>query len=104
MADHVAGSNTPASSPTPVTELLALCAAPRAAAPARRLIAAGLIRHLPGRTLTVRATPVGVTGTITPTPLAQTLDDDSDDACPVCGYWTCRCGTARTHAVAVAAR
>ncbi|MET8982114.1 hypothetical protein ABZX85_41680 [Streptomyces sp. NPDC004539] len=35
--------------------------------PTRRLVAAGIIRRLAGRTLTVRATQVGVTGTITPT-------------------------------------
>ncbi|MFG2307645.1 hypothetical protein ACGFS9_02980 [Streptomyces sp. NPDC048566] len=33
----------------------------------RRLIAAGLIRRLPGRVLTLRATPAGVTGSITKT-------------------------------------
>lgn len=33
--------------------------------PNRRLIAAGLIRRTPGRTLTVRATVAGVTGSIT---------------------------------------
>ena len=32
--------------------------------PARRLIAAGIIRRTPGRTLTVRVTEAGVTGTI----------------------------------------
>ncbi|MFD0256460.1 hypothetical protein ACFVGX_36775 [Streptomyces sp. NPDC127113] len=32
--------------------------------PARRLIAAGIIRRTPGRTLTVRVTPAGVTGVI----------------------------------------
>lgn len=32
--------------------------------PARRLVAAGLIRRSPGRTLTVRVTEAGVTGTI----------------------------------------
>lgn len=110
-----------------------------ASSPTRRLIAAGFIRRLPGRTLTVRATQAGVTGTITPTlavlvccgrPLrlhdgqlvcsrcgswadpgaapaqAQKLDDDSDDACPICGFWTCRCGTGHYVAAseAVAAR
>lgn len=25
-------------------------------------------------------------------PVAQKMDDDSDDACPVCGNWTCTCG------------
>jgi hypothetical protein len=34
--------------------------------PARRLAAVGIIRHRGGRTITVRATPAGVTGTITP--------------------------------------
>ena len=106
--------------------------------PTRRLVAAGFIRRLPGRTLTVRATQVGVTGTITPTlsafvccgrpmgpeggqlvcsrcgawvdpgavpPQAQTIDDDSDDACPICCAWECRCGTSRSAALeAVAAR
>ncbi|MEU1008178.1 hypothetical protein [Streptomyces sp. NPDC005890] len=33
--------------------------------PTRRLVAAGLIRRTPGRTLTVRATAAGVTGSIT---------------------------------------
>ncbi|MFE2353078.1 hypothetical protein [Streptomyces parvulus] len=47
MTDHVAGRNAPASFPS------------------RRLVAAGLIRRTPGRTLTVRVTPAGVTGRIT---------------------------------------
>ncbi|MET9506899.1 hypothetical protein ABZX62_00175 [Streptomyces flavidovirens] len=34
--------------------------------PARRLIAVGTIRRRDGRTTTVRATPAGVTGSITP--------------------------------------
>ena len=50
MTDHVPGPSTPASSPS------------------RHLIAAGLIRRSPGRTLTLRATAIGVTGSITPTP------------------------------------
>ncbi|MGQ4514244.1 hypothetical protein [Streptomyces sp. DW26H14] len=33
---------------------------------ARRVVAVGTITHHSGRTLTVRATPAGVTGTITP--------------------------------------
>ncbi|WP_198533258.1 hypothetical protein [Streptomyces sp. AcH 505] len=33
----------------------------------RRLIAVGIIRRRDGRTTTVRATPAGVTGSITPT-------------------------------------
>jgi hypothetical protein len=32
--------------------------------PARRLVAAGIIRRSPGRTLTVRVTQAGVTGVI----------------------------------------
>lgn len=32
--------------------------------PARRLVAAGIIRRAPGRTFTVRATQAGVTGAI----------------------------------------
>lgn len=35
-----------------------------AAHPPRRLIAVGIIRHHGGRTITVRATEAGVTGTI----------------------------------------
>lgn len=36
---------------------------------------------------------------------AQAIDDDSDDACPVCYSWKCRCGTSRSTALeAVAAR
>ncbi|MCY0961549.1 hypothetical protein [Streptomyces sp. H27-H5] len=35
--------------------------------PGRRLIAVGTIRRLDGRTLTVRATAAGVTGSITTT-------------------------------------
>lgn len=26
-----------------------------------------------------------------PAPVSKGLDDNSDDACPLCGYWTCRC-------------
>lgn len=33
---------------------------------ARRLVAVGTITRRDGRTITVRATPVGVTGTVTP--------------------------------------
>ncbi|WP_308460776.1 MULTISPECIES: hypothetical protein [unclassified Streptomyces] len=81
--------------------------------PDRRLIAVGTIRHLNGRTITVRATETGVTGTINrrcpvcrrtfedctctgtlpAAPVMQPFDDDSDDACPLCGDWTCTCGT-----------
>ncbi len=38
----------------------------RGIAPTRRLIAAGIIRRFADRTLTVRVTEAGVTGTITP--------------------------------------
>ena len=85
--------------------------------PDRRLIAVGTIRHLGGRTITVRATETGVTGTINrrcpvcrrtfedctctgtlpAAPAAQPFDDDSDDACPLCGDWTCTCGTPTSH-------
>lgn len=36
----------------------------RGSAPSRRLVAAGFTRRLAGRTLTVRVTEAGVTGTI----------------------------------------
>lgn len=92
--------------------------------PARRLIAVGSIRHLGFRTITVRATEAGVTGTITsrcPTcggtfetctctgalpaaPEQQTFDDDGSDACPSCGYWTCRCTTQHTRRELAASR
>jgi RecB family exonuclease len=39
--------------------------------PSRRLIAAGLIRRLPGRTITVRATQAGVTGSISKAVVAE---------------------------------
>jgi len=38
--------------------------APASSTPARRLIAAGLIRRSPGRTITVRVTQAGATGVI----------------------------------------
>ncbi|MGW6008647.1 hypothetical protein [Streptomyces sp. NPDC055210] len=43
---------------------LSMPAPRRSTTPARRLVAAGFIRRLPGRTITVRATHAGVTGTI----------------------------------------
>lgn len=43
----------------------AMPAATRGTPPDRRLIAVGRIRHQAGRTITVRATLAGVTGTIT---------------------------------------
>ncbi|MFH8797076.1 hypothetical protein [Streptomyces sp. NPDC017941] len=118
---------------------LSMPAYQRGTTPTRRLIAVGSIRRFADRTLTVRVTEAGVTGSITPAPtlsapvccgrpmaprdgqlvcsrcgtwvdpsaapLAQTFDDDSDDVCPVCGCWICRCGTSRAAArEAVAAR
>lgn len=50
----------------------------RVTSPDRRLIAVGTITRRGGRTLTVRATPAGVTGTIR-----------ANDACPLCGRWSC---------------
>jgi hypothetical protein len=43
---------------------LAMPAPARGTAQTRRLIAAGIIRRSPGRTLTVRVTEAGVTGAI----------------------------------------
>jgi hypothetical protein len=43
---------------------LAMPADSRGTTQTRRLIAAGIIRRSPGRTLTVRVTEAGVTGTI----------------------------------------
>jgi hypothetical protein len=43
---------------------LAMPAFPRGTVQTRRLIAAGIIRRSPGRTLTVRVTEAGVTGSI----------------------------------------
>ncbi|MBD3931957.1 hypothetical protein IF129_10355 [Streptomyces chumphonensis] len=44
-----------------------MSAAQRSGSPARRLVAVGTIRRHGGRTLTVRATQAGATGTITRT-------------------------------------
>ncbi|GAA2985145.1 hypothetical protein [Streptomyces fulvorobeus] len=102
----------------------AMPAAQRSAPPVRRLIAVGITRHLGARTITVRATETGVTGIITSrcpfchrpseecrctnalpaAPAAQTFDDDSDDACPLCLHWNCTCPTQTARQVpAVAA-
>ena len=96
------------------TRHLRMPAALSSTPPARRLIAVGSIRHLGFRTITVRATEAGVTGTITSrcpvckgtfetctctgttpavVPSQQTFDDDGSDACPCCGDWTCTCPT-----------
>lgn len=59
----------------------------------RRLIAAGFIRRLPGRTTSVRVTEAGVTGTITPSsggpvccgrPMRR---KDGQLVCSTCGAW-----------------
>lgn len=66
----------------------------------RRLIAVGTITRRGGRTTTVRVTPAGVTGTITPV-------RTQDDFCPVCEFWGCHCTpwpgahAAVTHRLAV---
>jgi len=96
---------------------LRMPAAQSSTQPARRLIAVGTIRHHGNRTITVRATLAGVTGTIasrcpvckgtfetctctgtTPAvvPKQQTFDDGSD-ACLICERWTCICGTQHTR-------
>ncbi|MEU5094927.1 hypothetical protein [Streptomyces sp. NPDC020996] len=62
--------------------------------PARRLIAAGIIRRSPGRTLTVRVTQAGVTGTIRTAASAPSCcgrpmrRDGSQYVCGRCGAWT----------------
>ncbi|MFJ3706617.1 MULTISPECIES: hypothetical protein [unclassified Streptomyces] len=92
--------------------------------PDRRPIAVGIIGRTAGRTVTIIRTADGITGAISsrcpvckgtvetcsctgttalPVPKQQTFDDDESDACPICGYWTCRCGTQHTgRALAVA--
>ncbi|MFF7183279.1 hypothetical protein [Streptomyces sp. NPDC008121] len=84
--------------------------------PDRRLIAVGIIGRAASRTVTIIRTADGVTGTVangcpicrrvvgctcltptTPAPVMQPFDDDSDDACPLCGDWTCTCGTPTSH-------
>ncbi|WP_326592806.1 hypothetical protein [Streptomyces brevispora] len=98
MADHFPRTSAPASSP-----------------PDRRLIAVGILGRTAGRTVLTIRTADGVTGTVTSRcpncrrtfedctcpggltlpalPAQQTFDDDSDDACPLCGNWTCTCPT-----------
>jgi hypothetical protein len=46
---------------------LSMPAPQRGTLPSRRLVAAGIIRRSPGRTLTVRVTEAGVTGSIAKT-------------------------------------
>jgi hypothetical protein len=60
----------------------------------RRLIAAGIIRRTAGRTLTVRVTQAGVTGTIRATAAAPSCcgrpmrRDGRQYVCGRCGAWT----------------
>ncbi|MBC3988033.1 hypothetical protein H8N00_03780 [Streptomyces sp. AC563] len=63
----------------------AMPARPDAPPPDRRLVAAGTIRHLAGRTITVRATQAGVTGTSRPAPAASEPDAGPDK---VFAEWT----------------
>ena len=53
---------------------LSMPAPVRGTLPARRLIAAGFIRRLAGRTITVRATQAGVPGTISPATAARVAE------------------------------
>jgi hypothetical protein len=87
----------------------------------RRPIAVGIIGRTAGRTVTIIRTADGVTGAITgrcpickgtfetctctgvtPAVPAQQTFDDGPDRCPLCEYWTCRCGTQHTRQLAVA--
>ncbi|MFC4500644.1 MULTISPECIES: hypothetical protein [Streptomyces] len=61
-------SRKPAAVQAPTTTVVGALP-PASSAPVRRLVAAGFIRRWAGRTITVRATPAGVTGTITPAPV-----------------------------------
>ncbi|WP_327268788.1 hypothetical protein OG233_14020 [Streptomyces sp. NBC_01218] len=93
--------------------------------PDRRILAVGILsRTAAGRTILTVRTADGTTGTITSrcpdcrcpfeectctggtllVPSQQTFDDDADDACPLCGNWTCSCPTqgARRRELAVA--
>jgi hypothetical protein len=38
----------------------------------------------------------GVLAAVLPTPRAQEMPDEGDDACPLCGWWTCRCSSLRS--------
>ncbi|MFJ8446855.1 hypothetical protein [[Kitasatospora] papulosa] len=82
----------------------------------RRPIAVGIIGRTAGRTVTIIRTADGITGTIasgcplcrrtvgcectapapTLVPTQQTFDD-GPNVCPVCEFWTCRCGTQHTR-------
>ena len=101
---------------------LRMPAAQSSTQPDRRPIAVGIIGRTAGRTVTIIRTADGVTGTVASrcpacgrtfetctctgtapaAPEQQTFDDGSD-ACPICGFWTCRCGTQHTRQLAVAA-
>ena len=101
---------------------------PRTSAPAshlpdRRPIAVGTISCTAGRTVTTIRTAEGVTRTVasrcplcrrtvgcectapapTLAPTQQTFEDDPN-VCPVCEFWTCRCGTQYTRRTLAVAR
>ncbi|MHB9862162.1 hypothetical protein [Streptomyces sp. YIM S03343] len=74
---------------------LSMPAPERGTVPARRLVAAGFIRRLSGRTLAVRVTEAGVTGRITPATSGGPVccgqlmrRDGSQYVCDRCGSWT----------------
>lgn len=95
---------------------LRMPAAPSSTPSDRRPIAVGIIGRAAGRTVTIIRTADGVTGTIasgcplcrrtvgcectapapTLVPTQQTFDD-GPNVCPVCEFWTCRCGTQHTR-------
>ena len=79
----------------------AMPAAQSSIQPARRLIAVGTIPHHGSRTVTVRATLAGVTGTISsrcPVPMVPTQQtfEAGPNVCPVCEFWTGHCPTQQT--------
>jgi hypothetical protein len=61
-----------------------------------------MVTERPVANLTEARCPCGATfedcrgcppkSTLPPVPACQEMPDDGDDACPVCGYWSCRCG------------
>lgn len=104
----------------------AMPAAQSSTPPDRQILAVGILtRAAAGRTITTVRTVDGITGTIIRrctvcrlpfeectctggvslvVPSQQTFDDDADDACPLCGDWTCTCPkqAARRRQLAVA--
>lgn len=85
----------------------------------RRPIAVGIISCTAGRTVTTIRTADGVTRTVAsrcplcrrtvgcectaPAPTQQTFED-GPNVCPVCEFWTCRCGTQHTRRTLAVAR